>query len=126
MSIFDASLESSCFCLQNKDGKHLKENHQYFYQVQAQLYVTHLPWCDFVVWSPNEIYVERVLYNQGFIEKAIAKARAFYFDIFLPPIVSNMLICTGNSCPVDFTKVNEETDMSIPTERPPSIDNHNY
>ena len=64
--------------------------HQYFYQVQAQLYFTCLPWCDFVVWCPNkEIHVERI---QHFIMQAIAKARIFYFDVFLPSIVPCVLI----------------------------------
>ena len=56
-SIAAASLEQSSFCLQNIDGTlQLKTNHQYFYQIQAQLYVTQLPWCDFVLWAPNNSY----------------------------------------------------------------------
>ena len=48
-----------------------------------QLYVTRLQWCDFVVWAPNEdIFVERISYDQQFIGHAISKARAFYFDVF--------------------------------------------
>ena len=51
-----------------------------------------------VVWSPNkEIHVERIYYNQDFIMQAVAKARTFYFDVFLPSIVPCMLIRTSNS-----------------------------
>ena len=56
-SIAAASLEQSSFCLQKINGTlQLKTNHQYFYQIQVQLYVTWLPSCDFVLWAPNNSY----------------------------------------------------------------------
>ena len=76
----------------------MKTNHQYFYQVQKQLFVTRLQWCDFVLWAPNEdVFVERILYDQQFIECAISKARAFYFDVFLPSVVPCTIISHENS-----------------------------
>ena len=71
-----AALEQSSFCLQSNDGMlQLKRTHQYFYQVQTQLFVTRLLWCDFVLWSPSDvIYVERIFYNQSFIEDAVSNA----------------------------------------------------
>ena len=83
-SIAEASTESSSFCLRNSNGSlQVKTNHQYFYQVQTQLFVTRLQWCDFVLWASNEdVFVERILYDQQFIERAISKARALYFDVF--------------------------------------------
>jgi len=70
--------------LKNNDGSlQLKRSHQYFYQVQAQLFVTHLLWCDFVVWAPSEdIYLERIYYDQKFNEAAISQARTFYLNTF--------------------------------------------
>lgn len=93
-SIAAASLEQSSFCLRNINGNlQLKTSHQYFYQIQTQLYVSRLPWCDFVLWAPSkDIHVERIYYDQGFIENAISKARAFYFDVFLPSVVPRMII----------------------------------
>ena len=80
--------------LQNDNGRlRLKKNHQYFYQIQAQL----LLWCDFVIWIPSKIYVEKIYYDKKFIEEAISKARMFYFNIFLPSIVPCMLIRNGDS-----------------------------
>ena len=97
-SIAAASLEQSSFCLQNSNRNlQLKTSHQYFYQVQAQLYVTRLPWCDFVLWAPSEdIHVERIYYDQQFIENAISKARVFYFDKFLPSVVPCTIIAEGS------------------------------
>ena len=66
----------------------LKRKHQYYYQVQTQLLVTRLDWCDFVIWLPSEgIIVERIYYDEKFIDKMSAKARTFYFDTFLPAVV---------------------------------------
>jgi len=88
MSIAQTSIKSRSFCLQNDNGKlKLKMSHQYFYQVQVQTYVTHLLWCDFVIWTPTEFYVERIEYDQKFVEDAISKARNFYFTVFLPSVV---------------------------------------
>jgi len=73
--VAETLLKSPSFCLQNDNKKlQLKRNHQYFYQIQAQLFVTRLLWCDFVIWMPIEIYVGRSYYDQQFIEEAISKA----------------------------------------------------
>ena len=58
--------------------------------------MTHLPWCDFVVWAPSEdIYLERIYYDQKFNEAAISQARGFYFNTFLPSIVPYIIIADG-------------------------------
>lgn len=92
-----AALEQSSFCLKSNEGMlQLKKKHQYFYQIQTQLFVTRLSWCDFVVWAPNDIHVERILYDQCFIDDAVSKARTFYFDIYLPAIVPHVIISEVN------------------------------
>ena len=62
------AVEVPLFCLEEKNGKlQLKRKHQYFYQIQTQLFVTQMLWCDFVEWSPNEcIVVERINYDEEF------------------------------------------------------------
>ena len=89
-SIAQIVIESPSFCLQNDNGMlQLKRNHQYFYQIQQQLYVT---WCNFVVWTPIEIFVEEIDYEPQFVEVAVSKAQKFYFDIYLTSIVPYFLI----------------------------------
>lgn len=52
-----------CLVLINNE-MFLSKTHSYFYQVQTQIHVTHLPWCDFVVWSPiQDLSVECVYYD---------------------------------------------------------------
>ena len=57
------------------------------------MHVTHLPWCDFVVWSPiQDVFIELVLYNPAFITPAISKAEDFYFNKFLPSILPYFIV----------------------------------
>lgn len=75
-----ASVEVPSFCFEKTNGKwQLKRKHQYFYQVQTQLLVTQLDWCDFVIWSPSEgIVVERIYYDEPFIDRMIAILTYFF------------------------------------------------
>ena len=98
LSFAAASVEVPSFCLQRSNGElQLKRKHQYYYQVQTQLFVTQLLWCDFVVWSPSEgILVERIEYDEMFIDEMVSKARIFYFDTFLPSVVACTIISTSS------------------------------
>ena len=69
------SADSSEFCLR-KDGHKLslKHDHAYYYQVQLQLLVCEASYCDFVVWSEDELYIERVLSDKPFIDTVVEAA----------------------------------------------------
>jgi hypothetical protein len=46
----DSYIQNKNACLEKVDGNfRLKRNHQYFYQVQQQLFITGRQYCDFVV-----------------------------------------------------------------------------
>ena len=65
MTLLEA-VEKSTFCLEkDKDsGTYtLKKKHDYFYQIQCQLYCTNKDCCDLVVNTEREIHVERI-YNK--------------------------------------------------------------
>lgn len=106
-SIADVSRDNSSFCIVEKSGKMvLSSSHSYYYQIQTQMYVTNLPWCDFVVWTPVEdLFVQRVYYCKSFMEEAISKARSFYFNIFLPSAVPYFIISQDASQSVEITDV---------------------
>ena len=106
--------EQSSFCLQDNNGiLQLKRSHQYFYQVQTQLFVTHLPWCDFVLWAPHEnIHLERIFYDQKFVETAVSKARAFYFDVFLPSVIPYLIISESyEDCTTATSRIKENVSV---------------
>ncbi|KAJ4937914.1 hypothetical protein JOQ06_002543 [Pogonophryne albipinna] len=50
------------FCLVNDGGTvKLDRRHAYYHQVQAQLHVVDVDYCDFVVWTKNDLFVERIV-----------------------------------------------------------------
>ena len=61
MTIADAISENMKCCLEIVEGKyHLKQAHEYWYQVQGQLLVTGAPFCDFMVYTRKYFIVERI------------------------------------------------------------------
>ena len=95
LSIFKACRTVAAFCLVvERDGNMcLSKSHSYFYQLQTQMHVTSLQWCDFVVWSPlHEPFVQRIKYDADFMKSAISTAGKFYFEQFLPAVVPYMIM----------------------------------
>ena len=51
----------AAFCLKANDNKYkLKTKHDFYYQIQCQLYCVNLDWCDFVLRTNKDIHVERI------------------------------------------------------------------
>lgn len=63
VSVVEAASNSD-FCLESCDGKiQLKRNHPYFIQVQGQMALSCLLWCDFVVYTSKSLFVERLRFD---------------------------------------------------------------
>ena len=56
----------------------LKKKHNYFFQVQGGMAVTNTQWCDFVVWTPQWISVQRIPYDEEWTWSMLAKLMYFY------------------------------------------------
>ncbi len=57
---------SSTFCLEIKNNKlQLKHRHDFYYQVQCQLYYADKNWCDFVLRTDKELHTERIYRDRG-------------------------------------------------------------
>ena len=96
------------FCLQkNSDGVlSLKTSHQYYYQVQTQLFVSGLPYCDCVVFSgSNNIFIQRIVPDNEFWEVANAHVLQFYISGILPELVgkwyTRLSVRTEDAPPAD-------------------------
>ena len=73
-------------CLQFRDGQlSLKKNDNYYYQIQIQLAVTGLEWCDFFVWAENDSHPETV-YLMNISGKKQDKLDVFFFAHYLNQI----------------------------------------
>ncbi len=59
-------------------GLQLKRSSQYFYQVHMQMLLTGRQFCDFVVWGPGVLHVERIFSDVAFIEHTTEIAIMFH------------------------------------------------
>ncbi|XP_046860912.1 uncharacterized protein LOC124454148 [Xenia sp. Carnegie-2017] len=78
------------FCLTKTPNGTLQmdRKHQYYYQVQLQLASTKLEYVDFVVWTPNDIYIERIQRDEEFLAVNIEKAKEIYIFAILPEVLA--------------------------------------
>lgn len=81
-----AAVKNADFCLEAVNGKlKLKHGHAYYYQIQTQLAVCELPYCDFVVWTPLSMHIERILLNKAFFFYTINAAASNFFVLAILP-----------------------------------------
>lgn len=84
-----AAVNNADFCLEAVNGKlQLKHGHAYYYQIQTQLAVCDFPYCDFVVWTPLSLHIERVLQDKAFFDTINAAASNFFVRVILPELLS--------------------------------------
>ncbi len=89
---------TSSFCLEkgkDSDLLQLKRQHNYYYQVQCQLYCVDQHWCDFVVRTNKDIYVERIYRDRKWWDVQLEKLKKFYFGALLPELASPRYRCGG-------------------------------
>ena len=87
-SLVEAS-RSTTFCLEKNKDKNtyrLKRQHDYYYQVQCQLYCTERNWCDFVLRTNKDMHVERIYREKEWWDRQLPKLKKFYFESMLPEL----------------------------------------
>ncbi|XP_061086400.1 uncharacterized protein LOC133121214 [Conger conger] len=67
----------------------LKRQHAYFWQVQGQLLVTGLEWCDFVVFAEEDMLVQRLYKDSGIANTIRERADHFFFYFYMPRYLTN-------------------------------------
>lgn len=81
-------LKQKSGCLEScGDSVQLKRSHMYFYQVQLQLLVCERQWCDFVLWTPSDILIERISIDASFCKELEQKSKAFFEQVLLPQLL---------------------------------------
>ena len=90
MSLMEAAEQTKDFCLKKgEDGRlTLNHSHPYYYQIQATMFCTKRTWCDFVVRTNKDLYIERLSYREEFWKVVLPKLRSFYFDAILPELAA--------------------------------------
>ena len=89
----DKTIQETCesqrnFCLETVgDQRQLKADHPYYWQCQVQMLCTGRCYCDFVLWTNEEIHIERILFDEALIETTIATAKEFHVKCVLPELL---------------------------------------
>jgi hypothetical protein len=73
------------FLRRNSLGEvHLSLSHQYYHQVQGQMLVTLLQYCDFVCWTTSGVFVERINFDNDY-SQLIPSLEDFFKRIYIIP-----------------------------------------
>ena len=64
----------------------LKQNHMYYYQVQAQIHICQVEFADFVIWSPQGLHIERIVASEEFFTDVLVNVQVFYKYCLLPEL----------------------------------------
>ncbi|XP_062576035.1 uncharacterized protein LOC134237903 [Saccostrea cucullata] len=86
-SSLDAWKEKNSCLEETATGRRLKQNHPYYYQVQAQIHLCDKDYADFVVWTEKEIYMERLQANSELWDEMKMKAANFHQMAVMPELV---------------------------------------
>ena len=65
----------------------LRTDHQYYYQVQLEIHVTRVRYCDFMVWTPSEYIVLRIEADESFVD-VLQHCDNFWETIFLRELIT--------------------------------------
>jgi hypothetical protein len=83
------ALKLDNFCLAENNGViELKKGHDYYCQVQGQLLLSGAPFCDFVVYTINDLHTERIIPDQIFQQNMLNKLATFYMLHGMPFLVA--------------------------------------
>ena len=89
-SAINASIGKKGFCLKKSgtDETILDPEHDYYHQVQGGMYITGAQFCDFIVWSPQEMIVVRVPWDKTW-EVCGDILQQFVREVFLPRVIEH-------------------------------------
>ena len=70
----------------------LKKSSRHYCQVQGEMAIMKVRWCDFVVWTTADMHIERIYFNQNFWEDSLLpKLESFYVNSVVPEILTGTL-----------------------------------
>ncbi|XP_021339563.1 uncharacterized protein LOC110440741 [Mizuhopecten yessoensis] len=88
-NLSEVASEDSSFYL-TPDLK-LKESHKYYTQVQMQMHVHHVQFCDFVVCTDCDMVIVVIPYNAMYCQEVVKKCQTFFQTSVLPEILTGKL-----------------------------------
>lgn len=90
--------------------------HYYFDQIQGIMGLLNLPYCDFVVWTPDKTQIRRYKFDNLYWETCLfPKLKSFYMDEYLPRHILKMKNLLPENCidvPIEESVINIQDDSS--------------
>ena len=74
--------ETACALEMKDEFPVLKVNHKYYCQVQGQMGITGVKWCDFVTYTFQGMVIERIYLDVEFFAAKLLKLEQFFFKHF--------------------------------------------
>ena len=68
------------------------QSHQYYDQVQAQLSICKVQYCDFICWTTQGIFIERIFQDENYLSERIPALKNFFCNYILPEILTQKLL----------------------------------
>jgi hypothetical protein len=65
----------------------MDNKHEYYYQIQGQIFVLNLEWVDFVVRTEIDAKILRIERNQQFIDKMQEGLKKLYFENYIWEVI---------------------------------------
>ena len=107
------------FLLKKDDGHfHLDVKHSYYYQVQAQIKLCSVEYCDFVVWREEELVIQRILPDVNFIMDVFRKCEQLIKLAVIPEMLGKRYTKKSiSTIAVEFTKPDSAVSMKPESEQ---------
>ena len=86
----EAASYKEFFCQLENGTVTLKQKHDYYFQIQGQMAIYRRKWCDFVVYTPADISVQRIKFDSNLWETMCAKLTDFYNTAVVPELVHRL------------------------------------
>ena len=91
MTLKEACISGATFCLKEDNKENvttysLKRKHDYFFQVQCQMFCVDKEWCDIVVRMEKDMHIERFYRDKEWWDHQLPKMKAFYSNALLPEL----------------------------------------
>lgn len=80
----NACAEPDFYCELINGKPYLKKEHIYFFQVQGQMGICGVDWCDFVVYTKKGLLIQRIVFDENFWEQMMSYLVKFYQEHIIP------------------------------------------
>lgn len=87
----DAFTDDKFFCSYSDGHCKLKDSHPYYAQVQGQMAITGVKWCDFVLFTKMGLSIERIPFNPQYWMELENKLVSYYYNNFIDFAVEDFL-----------------------------------